>query len=83
MPSPGGWYTCRVRRVGPADDGKIYVWLVDVNGSFDHWFFALDSIKREVLSVALTALSLGLTIEVALDSTDVYSQINRFYAMQV
>ncbi len=80
MPGPGGWFTCRVSRVGPADDGKVYVWLAEVGGKFDHWFYALDSIKREILSTALTALSVGLLVDVALESTDQYSQIGRFYA---
>lgn len=79
MPAPGGWFTCRVERTGPADDGRIYVWLNHQGGQFNHWFFAMPAIQREILSTALTAISTGLLVDVLLVSTDEYSMIARIY----
>lgn len=79
MPAPGGWFTCRVQKTGPAEDGNIYVALRDENGSFNHWFKASTAIQREILSTALTAISTGLLVDVAIDSTDEYSTLNRIY----
>ena len=79
MPAPGGWFTCRVERTGPSEDGKIYVWLTDQGGTFNHWFYAMEAIQREILSTALTAISTGLLVDAYLRSTDPESEIARFY----
>jgi hypothetical protein len=81
MPAPGGWFSCRVERAGAADDGRIYLSLTDlgVPPKFGYWFYAIDAMKREMLATALTAISTGLAVEVALESTDEYSQVNRMY----
>lgn len=82
MAAPGGTFTCRVQRVGPAENGNIYINLKDESGAFDHWFFANEAIKKEMLATALTAISTGFLVAVALESTDAYAQINRFYIVK-
>ena len=56
--------TCTVNTAGPAGDGSetpnpvIYINLTDSGGSFPaSWFYAADSAKREMLAVALAAIS--------------------------
>jgi len=57
--------TCTVNQAGPAAqnqsetaDPVIYLQLSDLGGSFDHtWFFMADSCKKEMLAVALAAIS--------------------------
>ena len=79
MAAPGGGFLCTVDRVGPAEDGVVYIWLTDRGGSFSHWFVVLDAIKREMLATALAAISTGYRVEVFLASTDPYGQINHLY----
>jgi hypothetical protein len=79
MAAPGGWFTCSVERTGPADDGKIYVWLNDQGGKFNHWFYAVEAMQSEILATALTAISAGLLVDVSVSSIDQYSQLSRIY----
>lgn len=79
MSDSGGWFSCRVERTGPAENGTIYVWLNDQGGKFNHWFVAADVVKREILSVALTAMSTGLLVDAAVESTKEYGILNRIY----
>jgi hypothetical protein len=73
----GGWFDCEVDYVGPADDGVIYIRLREGNGAFDRWFKACDSHKREMLATAFTAITTGLRVKAALDTTDEYGTIMR------
>ena len=67
MPIPGGWYTCRVEKTGADDTGNIVVFLNEQGGQFSNSFIAYPPIQRETLSIALTAISTGLLVEVLLD----------------
>lgn len=74
------WYNCRVARAGPAENGVIYVSLQDRGGAFPaRWFEALATMKGEMLSTALAALTTGFSVDIALDSTVEYSVIQRMY----
>jgi hypothetical protein len=88
MPS----YTCKVERAGPAADGTetpapvIYIMLSDQGGAFGpSWFYAADNCKREMLTVALTAISTGLNVNAGLDppkpNNSPYTLISRMYIM--
>jgi len=73
------WFTCRVDKTGPIEDGRILVLLTDQGGQFTRWFVATDAIKREVLSTALTAMSTGQLVDAGLSSPDENSIIERLY----
>lgn len=75
----GGWFTCNVKRAGPAEDGKIYIHLNEVGNTFNCWFSADSRIKQDVLPVALAALLNKKTVLVAVTATAPYSEIQRFY----
>lgn len=70
MPS----YNCTVLRAGTAANGKetsspvIYIMLTDAGGAFaNYWFYAAESSKREMLTVALAAIASGAPVNVLVD----------------
>jgi hypothetical protein len=84
------FYNCKVNAAGPADDGTetpapvIYINLTDQSGSFaGYWFYARENSKSQMLAVALTAISLQATVQVAADPpntpNNIYTQIYRLY----
>lgn len=76
----GSWFNqCQVTMAGPAENGTIYIALQEPHGLFGGWYVAHESVKREMLQVALTALQTGKKVQVYLDGTDVYSTIYRLY----
>ena len=79
--APGGWFVCEVIRVGPAEDGNIYIALNEVGGQFGgwRWYSAVSQESREMLATALTALTTGLHVTAALSTTDWYGSIERLY----
>src|SRR6266850_4716857 len=79
MPSPGGWFRCRVTKAGPAEDNKIYIRLAEKQGSWERWFSAIDAFKKEMLATALTAISTGNEVDVSLETIDEYGRIMRLY----
>ena len=79
MSEPGGWFNCQVVMAGPAEDENIYIRLRERQGTFERWYSAVPRIRREMLATALTAISLGLSVDVNLASTTEYSRINRLY----
>ena len=78
------WLTCEVLRTGPAENGKIYIALSDVNGSFGfRWFEAIDIWAKEMLATALTALTTGFHVTALLDEgAPEYSVISRLYVLR-
>jgi hypothetical protein len=67
-------FTCTVNEVGPASDAPethsptIYMDLTDLGGSFtETWFYAANSSKREMLAVALAAVSTQSQVRAVLD----------------
>jgi len=73
------FWNCKVVMAGPADDLNIYVYLRDVEAGLNGWYKANPSIKHEILSVALSALTNGKLCQACLTDKTEYSQINRFY----
>ena len=77
------WHLCDVQRVGPAEDGAVYIGLDERDDSAFQgwrWFKAIDAMKREMLATSLTALSTGLPVTVALaEPPDEYTVVNRLY----
>ena len=76
---PASTHVCRVSKTGSAEDGPIYVWLRENNSRFNHWFKANESTKRELLAVALTAVTTGLEVEAMVSDTSEYSTLLRLY----
>lgn len=79
------FYPCEVRRAGPSDEGEIYIWLKSRPGSqnsFDSWFKAAPSKRREMLATALTAITTGNRVDAYLDSTNQYEIIQRLYIIR-
>jgi hypothetical protein len=79
MPSPGGWFRCRVMKAGPADDSKIYIRLAEKQGAWERWFSALEAFEKEMLATGLTAISTGNEVDVQLETIDEYGRILRLY----
>jgi hypothetical protein len=75
----GGWYNCYVDAVGPAEDGKIYIWLRDKAGIVNAWFYANSTIAQNALPVAIAALINRKIVSVSLIDTAAYSRIDRIY----
>ncbi|MGD1713643.1 hypothetical protein [Dapis sp. BLCC M172] len=67
---------------GPAENGVIYIMLKDIKSDtpkFSWWFCANRNIQKEMLSVALTAITASLPVHVDIADTKEYSQIYRMY----
>lgn len=84
------WFTCTVNNAGPASDATetpqpvIYINLTDTAGSFGgQWFFAANNSKSEMLAVALSAMSLQATVQVAAPAPNAgnnpFTEISRLY----
>lgn len=75
------WYTCTVEYAGPAYGG-VYIQLSSASFS-TRWFSVPTSIQKEILAVALTAMSNGMQVLV---NTDLVSSsqpsILAFYLIQ-
>lgn len=84
LAAPGGWFGCDVLRVGPVEDGKIYIGLRDRGNGWPgaRWYSAVPGYRKEMLATALTAISLQLPVSAALTTTDEYGEINRLYIMR-
>ncbi len=82
------WFTCTVNSAGPASDASetappaIYINLTDQAGSFtNQWFFAADNSKQQMLAVALSAMTLGAKVQMAVAplNPSPFTQIDRLY----
>jgi hypothetical protein len=82
--APGGFFICRVDAVGPVDDLQVYIALTDTAqpSAFSAWYRVTESIKREALAVALTAISTGYVVQAWLASIDPYSECARLYVIR-
>ena len=77
------WYTCTVLQAGPGGAVTL-VKLKDTASSpafASKWFLAPADRAKEILAVALTAMSNGMTVRVSLDLSvpDEYPPISAFY----
>jgi hypothetical protein len=81
---------CTVNEAGAAADGAespnpvVYINLTDTGGSFpDSWFWVEEAAKREILAVALAAVTsrrrVNATIEPPHPGNSPYTQIYRLY----
>lgn len=71
-------YNCHITRVSPmigtSGEAVVLIALTDLGGAFaDRWFQADELVRREVLALALTAVSSGLRVSVELDSEEQWS----------
>ena len=77
------WFDCRVDRVGPGEDGTIWIALTDRGGKFtEQWFVALPTIRQEVLQTALAAVQNDLVCRVALTGTGDDGEVYRIHAIK-
>jgi hypothetical protein len=72
-----GWYTCTVEYAGPGYGG-VYIQLSSASFS-TRWFSVPASIQKEILAVALTAMSNGMLVLVNADLTITQPPILAFY----
>lgn len=91
MPEVFG-FECIVNAAGPAADGAegpnpvIYLNLTDLAGNFyQDWFFASDAAKREILAVALAAITTQKPVNATIDppnpDNNPYTQVFRLYLL--
>jgi hypothetical protein len=63
--------SCQIRRAGlNSSDGRVHLDLKAVDGSFDwNWFLAKQEHNREILAIALAAISSNKNVLVHLNDT--------------
>jgi len=75
----GVWYTCTVEKAGTGAGNHVCIWLSDTNDppAFTNRFFtAPDGRKKEMLAIALTAMTTGKQVEVGLVNLDSFVIMN-------
>ena len=78
----GVWYTCTVEKAGSGWRDHVYIRLSDTGGSFTNvCFVAPDGRKKEMLAIALTAMTTGKNVSVNLSSTTPGSVILEVYLL--
>ena len=75
------WDNCVVRNAGvAADNDHVLVCIhTAAMGPNPRWYYADPSFRREILSIALTALSTEQTVGVRVDDPAENQRIVRFY----
>ena len=76
---PGGWFDCDVMQAGPIENGQIWILLREKGGQFEQWYAAVSIVQKEILAVALTAMTTGFRVAAALTTTDEGGPIERLY----
>jgi hypothetical protein len=60
------WYTCTVTKAGPGGKKQVFITLTDAGGLFtDKTFAAAKGREKEMLAIALAALTNNLTVSVS------------------
>ena len=78
----GVWYTCTVDKAGTGWKDHVYIRLSETGGSFTNvCFVAPDGRKKEMLAVALTAMTNGKNVWVNLSGTTGGSVIQAMYLL--
>jgi len=75
------WYTCTVNLAGPGYT-NTYINLTDTSASpafTRRWFIADSARSKEMLAVALTAISNSMVVKVIIGSSAQYSTIVALY----
>ena len=67
-----GWYVATISAAGPVASGQLSIRMSDTAspaGFTNQWFFVLptSTVSKEILGVALTAISLGSQVYVNVD----------------
>jgi len=76
------WYKCTVEKAGTGWRDHVYIRLSDTGGSFTNvCFVAPDGRKKEMLAIALTAMTTGKNVSVNLSSTTPGSVILEVYLL--
>lgn len=81
------FHRCHVTRAGPAEDGKIYIGLITFamppRPSWNLWYFANPKMQKEMLDVALVAITTGYAVDAALvQPGHEYTEIERLYVIR-
>jgi hypothetical protein len=62
------WYTCTVTKAGPGGKKQVFINLTEADSLFtDKTFSALKGREKEMLAVALTALTNNVAVSVSID----------------
>jgi hypothetical protein len=62
------WYTCTVKKAGTGEKKQVFITLTEVNETFtDKIFVAAKGREKEMLAVALTALTNNGTVSIGID----------------
>jgi len=69
-------------QAGPIENGQIWILLREKGGQFEQWYAAVSIVKKEMLAVALTAMTTGFRVAAALTTTDEWGPIERLYIMR-
>ena len=76
------WYTCTIEKAGTGWANHVYIRLSDTGGSFTNvCFTAPDGRKKEMLAIALTAMTTGKSVLVNLSDTSGGSVIYGMYLL--
>ena len=76
------WYKCTVEKAGIGWANHVYITLSDTGGSFTNvCFVAPDGRKKEMLAIALTAITTGKNVSVNLSSIGGGSVIQGMYLL--
>jgi hypothetical protein len=60
------WYTCTVTKAGPGGKKQFFITLTEAGGLFtDKTFAAAKGREKEMLAVALTALTTNITVSIS------------------
>lgn len=77
------WYTCTVLKVGPAGAGTTtYIQLTDTGSPpafVEKYFRFVGERAKEMLAVALTAVSSGLKVLIRADASEEFAYIDVIY----
>jgi hypothetical protein len=77
--APGGWFSCDVIWTGPIENGQVSILLREEGGQFEQWYHPVSIVQKEMLAVALTAMTTGFRVQAALSTTDEGGPIERLY----
>lgn len=73
------WNRCFVIKAGPADDGATYIFLRHTANGDEKWFKTTHNLQKEMLAVALTAVSTNRNVDAWVDFSQGYTEIQRLY----
>ncbi len=77
------WYTCTVLKVGPVSEGTTtYIQLTDTASPpafVEKYFRFVGERAKEMLAVALTAVSSGLKVLIRADASEEFAYIDVIY----